>query len=68
VVEAVSDALGVPSTTFAEYRLWNVQRLFDRREVGFEQAIANLASWEQRVGQTRQDAVRSLPLLAGDAE
>ena len=46
VVEAVSDALGVPATTFAEYRLWNVQRLFDPREVGFETAIANLASWE----------------------
>jgi hypothetical protein len=49
VVEAVSDALDVPPDTFAEYRLWNTQRLFDPREVGFDTAIANLEAWEKRL-------------------
>ena len=46
LIEAVSDTLGVdPAATFVEYRLWQVQRLYDPREVGSEEALKNLEEW-----------------------
>jgi hypothetical protein len=45
LIEAVSDALVVPPETFVEYRMMEVQRHFDPKEVGAETALANLARW-----------------------
>ena len=45
IIEAVASALGVEPESFWEYQLWAVQRSFDPREVGEEQAFANLQAW-----------------------
>ena len=45
IIESVASALGVEPESFWEYRLWAVQRSFDPREVGEEQAFANLEEW-----------------------
>jgi hypothetical protein len=42
IIEAVSDVLGVEPATFAEYRLWVVQRQFDPNTVGLERALKNV--------------------------
>jgi hypothetical protein len=46
IIEAVSDALSVEPSSFVEYRLLRAQRQFDWREVGFDNAVANLGRWE----------------------
>jgi hypothetical protein len=47
IIEAVSDALPVKPATFAEYRLWVVQRQFDPNVVGLERALMNVRRWER---------------------
>jgi hypothetical protein len=49
IIEAVSDTLSVEPDRFVE-RLLQAQRRFDWREVGFEDAVANLRLWESRLG------------------
>jgi transcriptional regulator with XRE-family HTH domain len=41
-IEAIARALGVAAGTFAEYRLALARRQLDEREVGLDQALANL--------------------------
>lgn len=48
-MKETAEALNIPPTTFDEYALWDAQRDFDPREVGTEQALANLEAW----GRTR---------------
>lgn len=45
VMEEAAAALGVTPELFVEYRVWNAQRQFDPREVGVEEALANLERW-----------------------
>jgi transcriptional regulator with XRE-family HTH domain len=45
VMAEVADGLGVPTSYFSEYRLWETQRQFDVKEVGYDAAIANLRAW-----------------------
>lgn len=45
IMEAVAEQLGVEPTVFWEYRLWSVQRKFDPREVGEDEAYENLRRW-----------------------
>jgi len=40
-----AQALSIPPETFSEYALWEAQKDFDPREVGIEQALANLERW-----------------------
>ena len=50
VIEAVSLALEVEPTVFAEYDLWDTQRQFDPREVGLSRALWNAQRWKKVVG------------------
>ncbi len=43
-IEALAGALGVEPEVFAEYRLAQMRRLFDEREVGLELAVRNLGA------------------------
>ena len=45
VMKEVADGLGVPASYFFEYRLWDTQRQFDVKEVGYDKAVANLRAW-----------------------
>lgn len=45
LMRSCAEALGVEPEVFPEYRLWEVQRQFDPREVGSDAAMANLAEW-----------------------
>ena len=45
LMEDVASSLKVSPDTFAEYALLQAQRMFDPREVGTEQALANLEAW-----------------------
>jgi hypothetical protein len=45
IMEACASALGVAPTIFWEYRLAQVRRGFDLREVGEDEAFANLERW-----------------------
>lgn len=45
IMEAVAEKLGVDPSIFPEYQLYLVQREFDPREVGEEQAMKNLQFW-----------------------
>lgn len=45
VMEEAAAALGVTPDLFIEYRVWNAQRQFDPREVGVQEALANLERW-----------------------
>jgi hypothetical protein len=45
IMEACASALGIEPTIFWEYRLAQVRRGFDLREVGEEEAFANLQRW-----------------------
>jgi len=47
IIEEVARALRIRPDYFVEYRLWQVQRLFDVREVGFERALENFERWAQ---------------------
>lgn len=49
VMKAAADALGLdPAATFVEYALWEAARDFDPREVGVDQALANLKTWTEK--------------------
>lgn len=50
VMEACAEALGIAPDTFWEYRLAQVQRMFDPREVGEDEAYANLQNWIEKSG------------------
>jgi transcriptional regulator with XRE-family HTH domain len=43
-----ADALNVPPETFDEFALWEAQKDFDPREVGVDQALANLEAWSRQ--------------------
>jgi transcriptional regulator with XRE-family HTH domain len=45
LMEDVAGALKVSPELFSEYALLQAQRMFDPREVGTEQALANLEAW-----------------------
>lgn len=45
IMETVAEALGVEPTVFWEYQLAQVQRSFDPKEVGEDEAFANLQKW-----------------------
>lgn len=45
IMEAVAAALSVEPETFWEYQLAHVRDMFDPREVGEDQAYANLQAW-----------------------
>jgi len=45
IMEMVAQALGVEPRLFWEYQLHEAQRSFDPREVGEDEAIANLQAW-----------------------
>ena len=45
LMEECARALKVKPEHFAEYRIYLARRQFDVREVGFEQALANLEQW-----------------------
>src|SRR5690606_39761876 len=45
-MELLARALDVQPEVFAEFRLWQVRRLFDPEQVGFKAAIEALKSWE----------------------
>lgn len=45
IMEACARALRIKPEHFAEYRIWQAGRDFDVREVGYEQALANLERW-----------------------
>jgi plasmid maintenance system antidote protein VapI len=47
IIEEVARALGLRPDYFVEYRLWQAQREFDIREVGFERALENFERWAQ---------------------
>jgi len=47
LMEQVAELVEVPATVFAEYRLYEAQRKFDVREVGWDTAIANLRAWAE---------------------
>jgi transcriptional regulator with XRE-family HTH domain len=46
-IEAIAAALRVDPSEFAEYRLYRLRSLFDEREVGLDQALANAAELAQ---------------------
>lgn len=46
VMEEVAETLGVDPLSFQEYALVQAQRAFDPREVGTDQALANLEAWQ----------------------
>lgn len=46
-LEAVAAVLGVPADEFPEYRLALARRLYDERQVGLEQALANLSRLDE---------------------
>jgi hypothetical protein len=48
IMEACAGALGLEPTIFWEYRLEQVRRGFDLREVGEDEAFANLQRWLKR--------------------
>lgn len=48
VMEACANTLGVSPDVFWEYRLAQVQRMFDPREVGEDEAFANLQTWIEK--------------------
>jgi hypothetical protein len=45
LMELCAELVGVPPTVFAEYRLYEAQKQFDPKEVGWDQATANLREW-----------------------
>jgi hypothetical protein len=45
LIEEVSRALRVKPQHFAEYRLHEARTAFDPRDLGFDQALANLEEW-----------------------
>lgn len=53
IMESAAQALGVEPTVFWEYELWLVQRAFDPREVGEDQAYENLLAWQRKKGRGR---------------
>ena len=48
VMERVAELLDVEPTVFWEYELAQAQRVFDPRQVGEDQAYANLQKWLRR--------------------
>ena len=48
VMEKVAEVLGVEPTVFWEYQLAQAQRMLDPREVGEDEAFANLQKWLKR--------------------
>lgn len=44
LMEDCARVLRRPPSYFAEWRLWDAQRQYDPREVGWEAALANLAA------------------------
>jgi hypothetical protein len=50
VMEAVAEALDVEPDTFYEYNLLMAQRSFDPREVGADEALANVLAWKRSQG------------------
>jgi transcriptional regulator with XRE-family HTH domain len=50
VMEAVAEALDVEPDMFFEYNLLQAQRSFDPREVGADDALANLLAWKRAQG------------------
>lgn len=48
LMEACAAALNASPEMFVEYRLWLAQREFDPREVGADQALKNLDTWNRR--------------------
>lgn len=53
-MEECARALRVMPEHFAEYRLAMARRQFDAREVGFDQALANLEQWARQEGLKRR--------------
>ncbi len=47
IMESCANALGVEPTIFWEYQLAQVRRAFDLREVGEDEAFANLQRWRK---------------------
>jgi hypothetical protein len=47
IMESCASALGVEPNIFWEYELAQVRRAFDLREVGVEEAFANLQRWQR---------------------
>jgi hypothetical protein len=47
IMEACATRLGVEPTMFWEYQLAEVRRAFDLREVGDDEAFANLQRWKR---------------------
>jgi hypothetical protein len=45
IMESVAAYLGVDPSIFPEYQLWLAQRAFDPKEVGEDEAYANLSKW-----------------------
>jgi hypothetical protein len=54
LMEKVSEALGVRPDYFAEYRLAQALQAFDVSEVGWDKAIENLRSWNDRQAPRRK--------------
>jgi transcriptional regulator with XRE-family HTH domain len=66
-MEAIARGLNIAPETFLEYRLWQVRRSYDPKEVGFKQATANL----KRLERVEDDEDREIPpaeLLGRDGD
>lgn len=53
LMERIAEYLGISPECFVEYELWLAQRQFDPREVGEEEALANLAAWKRAQARSR---------------
>jgi hypothetical protein len=60
-LERLAEGLGVPADYFVEWRLWDAQRRFDPREVGYDEAVANLTEWLRKNGAERRASRRRRP-------
>ena len=60
-IEEIAKAAGVPPEHFAEYRMMQARQLFDPKEVGFDQALANLRRWFSEQGPGEEKARRRRP-------
>ena len=54
LIEQVAKLLKVKPEHFVEYELAQVQREFDVREVGFDQAVKNLRTWAEAQKKSRR--------------
>jgi plasmid maintenance system antidote protein VapI len=53
LIEEVARALRIRPQHFVEYRLHEARQVFDPREVGFDQALANVEAWAKAARKRR---------------